>query len=97
MISRVVDRRFAFGPEVNDEFHAFMLGVSREYRTLLMAGAFGRSADLVSRDGKLITKTLRKGISKEEPERKDGDRAIKGSGSDAKGVQLSLRDLRLGI
>ncbi len=110
-----------------------------------MAGAVGKSADCVSRDGRLITKTLRKGISKEEAEherekdgeiplgkmlrcrvryftdgavigsrnfvneafenarerfgakRKDGARAMKGSGRDAKGVLWSVRDLRLGI
>jgi hypothetical protein len=40
-------------------------GVSREYRKLLMAGAVGKSAESIGRDGKSITKTLRKGISKE--------------------------------
>jgi REP element-mobilizing transposase RayT len=120
-------------------------GVSTEYRKLLMAGAVGKSAEVVGRDGKPSTKTLRKGISKEEAERerdrdgeiplakmlrcrvryftdgavigsksfvneafenarerfgakrKDGARAMKGSGSDAKGVLWSVRDLRLGI
>ena len=51
-------------------------GVSREYRKLLMAGAVGKSAESVGRDGKTITKTLRKGISKEAAERereKDGE------------------------
>jgi putative transposase len=120
-------------------------GVSREYRKLLMAGAVGKSVNSVSRDGKTITKTLRKGISKEEaergresdgeiplgkmlrcrvryftdgavigsrnfvneafanarerfgPKRKDGARAMKGSGSDAKGVLWSVRDLRVGV
>jgi putative transposase len=43
-------------------------GVSREYRKLLMAGAVGKSSESVSRDGKPVTKTLRKGISKEEAE-----------------------------
>jgi hypothetical protein len=43
-------------------------GISREYRKLLMAGAVGKSAESVGRDGKSITKTLRKGISKEEAE-----------------------------
>jgi REP element-mobilizing transposase RayT len=50
--------------------------VSREYRKLLMAGAVGRSAESIGRDGKTVTKTLRKGISKEEAERerdKDGE------------------------
>ena len=49
-------------------------GVSKEYRILLMAGAVGKSAERVERDGKSITKTLRKGVSKEEAEReKDGE------------------------
>ncbi len=51
-------------------------GVSKEYRKLLIAGAVGKSAESVGRDGKTIMKTLRKGISKEESERvhdKDGD------------------------
>lgn len=43
-------------------------GVSREYRKLLMAGAVGKSSESVSRDGKTFTRTLRKGISKEEAE-----------------------------
>ena len=33
-----------------------------------MAGAVGKSADSVSRDGTTVSKTLRKGISKEEAE-----------------------------
>ena len=51
-------------------------GVSREYRKLLMAGAVAKSSDSVGRDGKMITKTLRKGVSKEAAERareKDGE------------------------
>ncbi|MEO7098611.1 MAG: transposase [Luteolibacter sp.] len=120
-------------------------GVSREYRKLLMAGAVGKSAENVGRDGKMVTKTLRKGISKEDaedqggldgelsfsrllrcrvryftdgavigskefvnqafasarerfgPKRKDGARAMRGSGSGAKGVLWSMRDLRTGI
>ncbi len=49
-------------------------GVSREYRKLLMVGAVGKSSESVARDGKAITKTLRKGISKEEAEREqDGE------------------------
>ena len=120
-------------------------GVSREYRKLLMAGAVGKSAESVGRDGKLATKTLRKGISKQDaedecgmvgeiplvrllrcrvryftdgavigskefvnqafanardrfgPKRKDGARVMKGSGSGAKGVLWSMRDLRIGI
>ncbi len=51
-------------------------GISREYRKLLMAGAVGRSSESVGRDGKMVTKPSRKGISKEEAERqreKDGE------------------------
>ena len=44
-------------------------GVSREYRKLLMAGAVGKSAERVGRDGTMVTKTLRKGISIEAAER----------------------------
>ena len=44
-------------------------GVSREYRKLLMAGAVGKSTERVGRDGTMVTKTLRKGISKEAAER----------------------------
>jgi hypothetical protein len=118
-------------------------GVSREYRKLLMVGAVGKSSESVARDGKAITKTLRKGISKEEAEReqdgevplgkmlrcriryftdgavigsrsfvdeafaksrerfgakrKDGARAMRGSGSGAKGQLWSVRDLRMRI
>jgi putative transposase len=43
-------------------------GVSREYRKLLMAGAVGRTSESVSRDGMSVTKTLRKGNSKEDAE-----------------------------
>ena len=46
-------------------------GVSREYRKLLMAGAAGKISESVSRDGKTVTKTLRKGISKNEAEREN--------------------------
>ncbi|HEX7261642.1 MAG TPA: hypothetical protein VF258_07485 [Luteolibacter sp.] len=51
-------------------------GVSREYRKLLMAGAVGKSAESVGRDGKMVTKTWRKGISKDDAEkeaRQDGE------------------------
>ena len=51
-------------------------GVSREYRQLLMAGAIGKTAESVGRDGKMVTKTLRKGISKADAERerdRDGE------------------------
>jgi putative transposase len=50
--------------------------VSREYRKLLMAEAVGKSSEITCQDGKTVTKTLRKGISKEEAERereKDGE------------------------
>ena len=47
-------------------------GVSREYRKLLMAGAVGKSEESVGRDGKLVTKTLRKGMSEEEAEQERG-------------------------
>jgi putative transposase len=46
-------------------------GVSREYRKLLMAGAVGKTSESVSRNGKSVTKTLRKWISKEEAEREN--------------------------
>ncbi len=48
-------------------------GVSREYRKLLMAGAVGKTSDNVGRDGKMVTKALRKGISREE-EKKERER-----------------------
>ena len=51
-------------------------GVSREYRKLLMAGAVGKSSVSVGRGGTEVTKTLRKGISREAAERereKDGE------------------------
>ena len=44
-------------------------GVSREYRKLLMAGAVEKSAENVGGDGKAVTQTMRRGISKEEEER----------------------------
>jgi REP element-mobilizing transposase RayT len=50
--------------------------VSQEYRKLLLAGATGKSSESVGPDGETITKTLRKGISKEEAERereRDGE------------------------
>ena len=120
-------------------------GVSREYRKLLMGGAVGKSSESVGRDGKTVTKTTRKGISKEEAERereqdgeiqlgkmlrcrvryftdgavigsrsfvdeafasarerfgakrKDGARTMRGSGSGAKGLLWSIRDLHKGI
>ena len=43
--------------------------VSREYRQLLMSGAVGKSSEKVGRDGKMITKVLRKGISSKEAAR----------------------------
>ena len=51
-------------------------GVSREYRKLLIAGAVGKTSESVSRNGKSVTKTLRKGNSKEEAEleeKRDGE------------------------
>lgn len=49
-------------------------GVSREYRKILMAEAVGKNSESVGRDGKVITKTLRKGISKQEAEHeRDGE------------------------
>ncbi|MEX1115040.1 MAG: transposase [Akkermansiaceae bacterium] len=48
-------------------------GVAREYRKLLLAGAVRKTADNVSHDGKSETKTLRKGMSKEEAEREHGN------------------------
>jgi putative transposase len=43
-------------------------GVSREYRKLLLAGAVGKTAEQVGRDGTVGEKTLRKGISKKAAE-----------------------------
>ncbi|MEO7098947.1 MAG: transposase [Luteolibacter sp.] len=40
--------------------------VSREYRKLLMAGAVGKTAEFIARDGKTTVTTLRKGIPKGE-------------------------------
>jgi putative transposase len=54
---------------VGAEADLWASGVSREYRKLLMAGAVGKSSESVGRDGKVVTKTLRKGISREEAER----------------------------
>jgi putative transposase len=51
-------------------------GISREYRKLLMSGAVQKISARVGCDGKMVTETLRKGISKEEAERvreKDGE------------------------
>ncbi len=44
-------------------------GVSKEYRKLLMAGAVGKTVESLGRDGKMVTRTLRKGILNEEAER----------------------------
>jgi putative transposase len=41
-------------------------GISREYRKLLMSGAVQKISERVGRDGKMVTETLRNGISKEE-------------------------------
>ena len=46
--------------------------VSREYRKLLMTGAVKKSAERVGLDGKLATKTLRKGISLQDAENERG-------------------------
>lgn len=49
-------------------------GVSPDYRKLLMAGAVERSEEIVNQNGTTVTKTLRKGITKEEAEReRDGN------------------------
>jgi REP element-mobilizing transposase RayT len=51
--------------------------VAREYRRILTAGATGKSAESISRDGKMAVKTLRKGISKEKADReRETDGAI---------------------
>ena len=120
-------------------------GVAREYRKLLMAGAVGRTSESIGTDGRVVSETLRKGLSKEEiaeekakdgelslgkalrcriryftdgavigskefvneafasarerfgARRKDGARAMRGSGSGAKGLLWSVRDLRVRI
>ena len=59
---------------VDADAELWAAGVSQEYRKLLMAGAVEKSSESVGRDGKTITKTLGKGISKEEAERdQDGE------------------------
>ena len=120
-------------------------GVAREYRKLLMAGAVGRTSESIGKDGRVVSKTLRKGLSKEKvaeekakdgelslgkalrcriryftdgavigskefvneafasarerfgARRKDGARAMRGSGSAARGLLWSVRDLRVRI
>ena len=120
-------------------------GVAREYRKLLMAGSVGRTSESIGKDGRVVSKTLRKGLSKEEiaeekakdgelslgkalrcriryftdgavigskefvneafasarerfgARRKDGARAMRGSGSAARGLLWSVRDLRVRI
>ena len=120
-------------------------GVAREYRKLLMAGAVGRTSESIGKDGRVVSKTLRKGLSKETiaeekakdgelslgkalrcriryftdgavigskefvnevfasarerfgARRKDGARAMRGSGSAARGLLWSVRDLRVRI
>ena len=47
-------------------------GVSREYRKLLMAGAVEKSTGSVGRDGKIVAKTLRKGLLKQDAEKEGG-------------------------
>ncbi|MEO8616764.1 MAG: hypothetical protein ABI600_16600, partial [Luteolibacter sp.] len=44
--------------------------ISQSYRKLLMNGAVEKRAESVGRDGKATAKTLRKGISKDEAEKK---------------------------
>lgn len=54
-------------------------GVSRDYRKLLLAGALRRVDESVGRDGKMVQKTTRKGISKEqaaEEAARDGELAM---------------------
>ena len=51
-------------------------GVAQEYRKLLMTGAVERTEEGVGRDGKAVTRIVRKGIYKEEEERqrsRDGE------------------------
>ena len=53
--------------------------VSREYRKLLMAGAVGKSAESVDREGNVAVTILRKGISNEEAEHereRDGEISV---------------------
>jgi REP element-mobilizing transposase RayT len=47
--------------------------VPRAYRKLLMAGAIEKYSESVGREGKLVTKTLRKGISKQDAENECGE------------------------
>ncbi len=54
---------------IGADSNLWAVGVSQEYRKLLMAGAVGKSSESVGRDGKKITKTSHKGISREEAER----------------------------
>ena len=65
-------------------------GVSREYRKLLMAGAVEKSTESVGRDGKPVTKTLRKGISKRQAEREaKGMEKSRSAGCCAAGCAIS--------
>ena len=58
--------------EIGADADLWVSGVSQEYRKLLMAGAVGKTAESVGRDGKMAMKTLRKGISEEDSEKEGG-------------------------
>ena len=53
---------------IEADANLWVSGVSKEYRKLLMAGAVGKFADTVNRDGATITENLREGISEEQSE-----------------------------
>ena len=63
-------------------------GVSREYRKLLMAGAVGKTSESVGKDGRMVAKTLRKGMSKEDA---DKERAKEGEISIGKVLRCRIR------
>ncbi|MEO8614836.1 MAG: hypothetical protein ABI600_06835 [Luteolibacter sp.] len=63
-------------------------GVAREYRKLLMAGAVGKTAESVGRDGKMVVKAPRKGISREEAE---NERATEGEMPFGKVLRCRIR------
>ena len=48
-------------------------GVAREYRKLLMKGALGKTSESVGKDGEVVVKTLRKGISTNEAQAAEDD------------------------
>jgi hypothetical protein len=64
--------------------------VSREYRKLLLAGAVERTTESVDRDGKRVTKTLRKGTRKADQPDQTGQAAGLAAGL-AAGVMLRRR------